>query len=137
MVVSDANLVLYVEEQFNPSPRLPLWGSPIFDFLFLNIYYIILLIVFSVVMEHFLALHVRFRYLVSSLALWDCLYPNPIILFGLFTDVKIMSQLGGLCGFCLERLIFFFCQGVEFGTQLFIAWKSLAFRNSFCFGWLI
>ena len=29
----------------------------------------------------FLALHVKFRYLVSSLSLWDCLYPIPNIWF--------------------------------------------------------
>ena len=94
MVVSYAYLVLYVEDPFNPSPRGPLCDCDsevpqylIFFFLIYNItdcvfYYDVA----------FLALHVKFRYLVSSLALRDCLY--PINLFGLLTDltdVKILS----------------------------------------------
>ena len=54
-----------VEEQFNPSPRFPnIW------FFFLR--YNIIDCVFCCD-GAFLALHVKFRYLVFSLALWDCL----------------------------------------------------------------
>ena len=66
----------------------------------------------------FLALHVKFRYLVSSLALWDCFYTQSVCLACL--QMSKLCPNGGLCGFYLERLIFLFCQGVEFGTHLFL-----------------
>ena len=75
----------------------------------------------------FLALHVKFRYLVSSLALWDCFYTQSVCLACL--QMSKLCPNGGLCGFYLERLIFLFCQGVEFGTHLFL----LRFSTSLLF----
>ena len=92
-------------------------------------YFISLLTIF-----HFFLVPIICRYLVSSLALWDCLY--PISLFCLFidlTDVKILSQWGfrwvlfGLWrdkySFLSKFQVYCVCMHVTFQIAVYFLWK--------------